>query len=100
MIVSHQAKRALVVAELPWFKPVYYLHDQSKSRVERISLLTGTLLGVLVDAVATRWMRVKINIPQQGMLIGIVAGIVIWLALFRPITTLIIQPYILTSLRY
>ena len=59
---------------------------------ERISLLIGTQLGALVGAVATRWMRVKIVIPQQDMLIGIVAGIVIWLALSLPITTLIIQP--------
>ncbi|MGA7899202.1 MAG: hypothetical protein WA395_15855 [Nitrososphaeraceae archaeon] len=54
--------------------------------------MIGTQLGALVGAVATRWMRVKIAIPQQDMLIGIVAGIVIWLALSLPITTLIIQP--------
>ena len=91
MTGSRQAKHVLEVAESSFFKPVYYLHDLSKSRVERISLLIGTQLGALVGAVATRWMRVKIAIPQQDMLIGIVAGIVIWLALSLPITTLIIQ---------
>ena len=47
-----------------------------------LHLLNNTRAAV--GAVATRWERVKIIIPQQGMLIGIVAGIVIWLALSLP----------------
>ena len=59
-----------------------------------LHILTGTLLRAIVGAFATRWKRVKIIIPQQGMFIGIVAGVLIWLALFLPITTLVIQPSI------
>ena len=59
-----------------------------------LHLLTGTLLGAVLGAIGIRWNKVRMFSPYKGSLVGIGAGIVIWLALFLPITVLIIQPSI------
>jgi hypothetical protein len=59
-----------------------------------LHILTGTILGAAIGAIAIRWKKTSIFNPYKGTLIGIGAGVVIWLALFLPITTLLIQPSI------
>ncbi len=63
-----------------------------------LHLLTGTILGAICGAIAVRVESQK-NItnmfsPYKSILMGIVTGIVVWLVLFLPVTTLIIQPSI------
>ena len=63
-----------------------------------LHLLTGTILGAAFGGLAvTVEMRRNItNIfdPYRSILMGIVTGIVVWLVLFLPVTSLIIQPSI------
>ena len=63
-----------------------------------LHLITGTILGAAFGGLAvTVEMRRNItNIfdPYRSILMGIVTGIVVWLVLFLPVTSLIIQPSI------
>ena len=59
-----------------------------------LHLLTGTVLGALLGAVGIRWKRIRMLNPYKSSIVGIGAGLVIWLVLFLPITTLLIQPSI------
>jgi hypothetical protein len=59
-----------------------------------LHLLTGTVLGAVLGAIGIRWKRIRMFSPYKSTLVGIGAGIVIWLALFLPITVLLIQPSI------
>lgn len=59
-----------------------------------LHLLTGTVLGAVLGAIGIRWKRIRMFNPYKSSLVGIGAGIVIWLALFLPITVLLIQPSI------
>ena len=59
-----------------------------------LHLITGALLGTVIGSVTTRWKKLSMFNPYRGTVIGIAAGLVIWLILFMPITALLIQPSI------
>ncbi|HXX97405.1 MAG TPA: hypothetical protein VEL11_09865 [Candidatus Bathyarchaeia archaeon] len=61
-----------------------------------LHLLIGILLGTALGAIGIRWEKIRslMLIPYKSSLFGVGAGIVIWLILFLPITTLLIQPSI------
>jgi hypothetical protein len=55
-------------------------------------LLIGTLLGITLGAIGIRWKKIHMLIPYKSSLFGVGAGVVIWVILFLPITSLLIQP--------
>jgi hypothetical protein len=57
-----------------------------------LHLLIGTLLGIALGAIGIRWRKIRMLIPIKSSLVGIGAGIVVWLILFLPISSLLIQP--------
>lgn len=57
-----------------------------------LHILTGTILGVIVGAIVIR-LKAVLN-PYKSMLIGMGSGVAIWLVLFLPVTTLLVQPSI------
>ncbi|HET7344416.1 MAG TPA: hypothetical protein VFJ05_00915, partial [Nitrososphaeraceae archaeon] len=59
-----------------------------------LHLLTGAALGAALGAIGIRWRKIRMLNPYKSSLVGIGAGLVIWLVLFLPITTLLIQPSI------
>ena len=59
-----------------------------------LHLLIGTLLGIALGAIGIRWKKIRMLIPYKSSLFGLGAGVVIWLILFLPITSLLIQPSI------
>jgi hypothetical protein len=66
-----------------------------------LHLVTGAILGAVVGYIITRLKESIMLKHYKGTLIGMAAGIVIWLVLFLPITALLIQPsinYIVTVL--
>src|SRR5215210_7219765 len=63
-----------------------------------LHLITGTILGAIIGGIAVRVESQK-NItnafsPYKSILMGTGTGILVWLVLFLPLTTLIIQPSI------
>jgi hypothetical protein len=56
-----------------------------------LHLLIGTLLGIALGAIGIRWKKIRMLIPYNSSLFGVGAGVVIWLILFLPITSLLIQ---------
>jgi hypothetical protein len=56
-----------------------------------LHILIGTLMGALVGAAFVRLVSTK---PYKGILAGMVAGIIIWLIVFLPITAFLVQPSI------
>jgi hypothetical protein len=59
-----------------------------------LHILVGTLIGALLGAIGIRWKEIRMFDPLKSALVGIGAGFVIWLVVFLPITTLLIQPQI------
>jgi len=59
-----------------------------------LHLLIGTLLGIALGAIGIRWKKIRMLIPYKSSLFGVGAGVVIWLILFLPITSILIQPSI------
>jgi hypothetical protein len=59
-----------------------------------LHILTGSILGAIVGAIAIKWKKMSILNPYKGIVVGVGAGIAIWLILFLPITTLLIEPSI------
>ena len=59
-----------------------------------LHLLTGTIIGTVLGAVGIRWKKVRMLNPYKCALVGIGAGMVIWLVLFLPINELLVQPSI------
>jgi multisubunit Na+/H+ antiporter MnhC subunit len=59
-----------------------------------IHIVVGTILGAIVGAIIFRSRKKRVTILQRhrGTLIGIGAGIIIWLVFFVPTTTLLIEP--------
>jgi hypothetical protein len=57
-----------------------------------LHILTGTILGTIIGALAVTWKKFTMFNPYKGTLIGTGAGITVWLVLFLPITALLIQP--------
>lgn len=59
-----------------------------------LHLLTGTIIGAVLGAIGIRWKKIRMLNPLGNTLTGMGAGIVIWLVLFLPLTSLFIQPSI------
>ena len=59
-----------------------------------LHLLVATLIGALLGVIGIRWKKIRMLDPLRSALVGIGAGLVIWLVVFLPITTLLIQPSI------
>ncbi|MGH9952911.1 MAG: hypothetical protein ACRD5J_14910, partial [Nitrososphaeraceae archaeon] len=59
-----------------------------------LHLLVGTLIGAVVGVVGIRWKKVRMLNLFKSLLIGMGAGVLVWLVLFLPITTLLVQPAI------
>jgi hypothetical protein len=59
-----------------------------------LHIVTGAILGAVVGYIITRLKESIMLKHYKGTLIGMAAGIVIWLVLFLPITALLIQPSI------
>ena len=59
-----------------------------------LHLLTGSIIGAVLGAVGIRWKKVRMLNPYKCALVGIGAGMVIWLVLFLPINELLVQPSI------
>ncbi|MGA7900271.1 MAG: hypothetical protein WCA39_15560 [Nitrososphaeraceae archaeon] len=57
-----------------------------------LHLVIGTLIGTVLGGIGIRWRKIRLLIPLKSSLLGMAAGIVIWLILFLPITSLLIQP--------
>jgi hypothetical protein len=58
-----------------------------------LHIIAGTILGAIVGAIIFRWRRkVTLLMRYRGILIGVGAGVIIWLVFFVPITTLLIDP--------
>jgi hypothetical protein len=57
-----------------------------------IHLVIGTLIGTVLGSIGIRWRKIRLLVPVKSSLLGIAAGIVVWLILFLPITSLLIQP--------
>jgi hypothetical protein len=59
-----------------------------------LHLLVGTVIGALFGAVGIRWKKVRMLNPYKSSLVGMGAGIILWLILFLPITSFLVQPAI------
>ena len=59
-----------------------------------LHIVTGTIVGAVLGAIATKWKISSLLNVYKGTLIGVGTGIAIWLILFLPITALLIQPSI------
>lgn len=57
-----------------------------------LHILTGTILGVIVGAIVTKLRAVPS--PYKSTLVGMGAGVVIWIVFFLPVTMLLVQPSI------
>lgn len=59
-----------------------------------LHLLVGTIIGAVIGAIGIRWKKIRMLNPYKSSLVGMGAGIVIWLVLFLPITLFFVQPSI------
>jgi len=58
-----------------------------------LHLLTGSALRVVLGTLVIRWKNLAFFL-FKNMLLGMAAGLVVWLVLFAPITTFLTQPSI------
>jgi hypothetical protein len=59
-----------------------------------LHLMVGTIIGAVFGVIGIRWKKVRMLNPYKSALVGMGAGIVVWLVLFLPITTFLVQPAI------
>ena len=59
-----------------------------------LHVVIGTLIGPVLGGIGIRWRKIRLLVPYKSSILGMVAGIGIWLIFFLPITTLLIQPSI------
>lgn len=57
-----------------------------------LHLLTSALLGAAIGIGASRFSAKMLLSPYRSTLLGMGAGIVVWLVLFMPLTSLLVQP--------
>jgi hypothetical protein len=57
-----------------------------------LHLVTGALLGMVIGLAMSRLVRAGMLNPYRAVLAGMCAGMAVWLVLFLPLTTLIVQP--------
>ena len=59
-----------------------------------LHLTVGTIIGAVFGAIGIRWKKIRMLNPYKSSLVGMGAGIILWLVLFLPITLILIQPAI------
>lgn len=59
-----------------------------------LHLLIGTIIGAVFGVIGIRWKKVRMFNPYKSLLVGMGAGMIVWLVLFLPIATLLVQPAI------
>ena len=59
-----------------------------------LHLAVGTIIGAVFGAIGIRWKKIRMLNPYKSSLVGMGAGIILWLVLFLPITLFLIQPAI------
>lgn len=59
-----------------------------------LHLLIGTIIGAVFGAIGIRWKRIRMLNPYKGSLVGMGAGVILWLVLFLPIALFVVQPSI------
>jgi predicted transcriptional regulator len=59
-----------------------------------LHLLIGTIIGAVFGVIGIRWKKVRMFNPYKSILVGMGAGMIVWLVLFLPITTFLVQPAI------
>ena len=59
-----------------------------------LHLLIGTTIGAVFGIIGIRWKKLRMLNPYKSALVGMGAGIIVWLVLFLPITLFLIQPAI------
>lgn len=59
-----------------------------------LHLLIGTTIGAVFGIIGIRWKKLRMLNPYKSALVGMGAGIVVWLVLFLPITLFLVQPAI------
>jgi hypothetical protein len=59
-----------------------------------LHVLAGSALGVVLGTIGIRWKKILALSLFKNTLLGMAAGLVIWLVLFAPVTTFLIQPSI------
>ena len=61
-----------------------------------LHLIIGTLIGAVFGAIGIRWKKIRMLMlnPYKSSLVGMGAGIILWLVLFLPITLFLVQPAI------
>jgi predicted transcriptional regulator len=57
-----------------------------------LHLLVGTITGAVIGVVGIRWKKLRMLNLYRSLLVGMGAGIVVWLVLFLPITAFLVQP--------
>ena len=51
-----------------------------------LHLLIGTIIGAAFGVIGIRWKKVRMLNPYKSSLVGMGAGMIVWLVLFLPIT--------------
>ena len=59
-----------------------------------LHLIIGTLIGAAFGAIGIRWKKIRMFNPYKSSLVGMGAGIILWLVLFLPIALFLVQPAI------
>jgi predicted transcriptional regulator len=59
-----------------------------------LHLLIGTIIGAVFGVIGIRWKKVRMFNPYKSLLVGMAAGMIVWLVLFLPIATFLVQPAI------
>ena len=57
-----------------------------------LHLIAGTIIGAVFGAIGIRWKKIRMLNPYKSSLVGMGAGIILWLVLFLPITLFLVQP--------
>lgn len=57
-----------------------------------LHLLTGAVLGVIICLAAVRFMLSSLLNPYRSVLMGMAAGVAVWLVLFLPVTLFLVEP--------
>ena len=59
-----------------------------------LHLLIGTIIGAVFGVIGIRWKKVRMLNPYKSLLVGMGAGMIVWLVLFLPIATFLVEPAI------
>lgn len=59
-----------------------------------LHLLIGTIIGAVFGFIGIRWKKVRMLNPYKSSLVGMGAGMIVWLLLFLPISAFLVQPAI------